>query len=193
MGSPRTASAGARSSPALGRDHDVIAVDAPGHGQASDVRADLWQTSDLLAANGRATFVGYSMGARMALHVALSHPDLVEGLALVSGTAGIEDPDRTRSTSRARRGARAIDSSVTASTPSSLGGSTSRCSRRCRRALGDDDARRDEHRRRPRVEPPARRHGHARSSVGSARRAHDARARRLGRARRALHQRRRTG
>jgi 2-succinyl-6-hydroxy-2,4-cyclohexadiene-1-carboxylate synthase len=78
--------------PALGRDHDVIAVDAPGHGQASDVRADLWQTSDLLATNGRATFVGYSMGARMALHVALSHPDLVDGLALVSGTAGIEDP-----------------------------------------------------------------------------------------------------
>jgi 2-succinyl-6-hydroxy-2,4-cyclohexadiene-1-carboxylate synthase len=57
------------------------------------VRADLWQTSDLLAAHGRATFVGYSMGARMALHVALSHPDLVEGLALVSGTAGIEDPN----------------------------------------------------------------------------------------------------
>ncbi len=77
-------------------------------------------------------------------------------------------------------------SSVTASTPSSIGGSTSRCSRRCRRALATTSPP-GEHRRRPRVEPPARRHGHPRSPVGSARRAHDARARRLGRARRALH------
>jgi 2-succinyl-6-hydroxy-2,4-cyclohexadiene-1-carboxylate synthase len=78
--------------PTVGRDHEVIAVDAPGHGHSSEVRADLWETADLLGANGRATFVGYSMGARMALHVALAHPEVVERLVLVSGTAGIEDP-----------------------------------------------------------------------------------------------------
>ena len=77
--------------PTVGRDHEVVAIDAPGHGLSSDVRADLWQTADLLASNGAATYVGYSMGARMALHVALSHPSSVERLVLVSGTAGIED------------------------------------------------------------------------------------------------------
>jgi 2-succinyl-6-hydroxy-2,4-cyclohexadiene-1-carboxylate synthase len=35
--------------------------------------------------------VGYSMGARMALHAALQHPETVTHLVLVSGTAGIED------------------------------------------------------------------------------------------------------
>jgi len=71
--------------------HEVIAADAPGHGAASAVRADLWETADLLAQNGAGAYVGYSMGARMVLHVALAHPDLVERLVLVSGTAGIED------------------------------------------------------------------------------------------------------
>ena len=75
----------------LAMGHEVIAVDAPGHGTASAVRADLWQTADLLAETATGTYVGYSMGARMALHVALAHPDRVERLVLVSGTAGIED------------------------------------------------------------------------------------------------------
>ena len=121
--------------PALGRDHDVVAVDAPGHGQASDVRADLWQTSDLLAARRqghvRRLLDGCAHGASRR-----PRPSRPRRWArLVSGTAGIEDPDERAARSRARRGARALDSSVTASTPSSVGGSPSRCSRRCRRAL----------------------------------------------------------
>jgi len=40
----------------------------------------------------RFTLVGYSMGGRIALHVALGAPDRVERLVLVSTTAGIEDP-----------------------------------------------------------------------------------------------------
>ncbi len=35
---------------------------------------------------------GYSMGGRIALHLALAQPDLVRRLVLVSTTAGIEDP-----------------------------------------------------------------------------------------------------
>jgi 2-succinyl-6-hydroxy-2,4-cyclohexadiene-1-carboxylate synthase len=35
--------------------------------------------------------IGYSMGARMALHAALQHPHSMTGLVLVSGTPGIED------------------------------------------------------------------------------------------------------
>ncbi len=75
----------------LAATHEVIAVDAPGHGSASAVRANLWETADLLARTGTGTYVGYSMGARMALHVAVAHPTQVERLVLVSGTAGIED------------------------------------------------------------------------------------------------------
>jgi 2-succinyl-6-hydroxy-2,4-cyclohexadiene-1-carboxylate synthase len=83
---------------------EVLAVDAPGHGASSGVEAGLWATADLLAAvtgDRPATIVGYSMGARMALHAAIAHPDTVERLVLVSGTAGIDDPreraDRRRS------------------------------------------------------------------------------------------------
>ena len=43
-------------------------------------------------------WVGYSMGGRTALHVALAHPDLVEALVLISTTAGIEDNDATGGT-----------------------------------------------------------------------------------------------
>jgi 2-succinyl-6-hydroxy-2,4-cyclohexadiene-1-carboxylate synthase len=77
----------------LARRHRVIAVDAPGHGRSSDVRADLWETAAHLAiVDDHAAFVGYSMGARMVLHTAITHPERVDRLVLVSGTAGIDDP-----------------------------------------------------------------------------------------------------
>ncbi|HVM08895.1 MAG TPA: alpha/beta fold hydrolase [Acidimicrobiales bacterium] len=72
--------------------HDVVAVDAPGHGSAADVRADLVQGAAMLAEHGPAHFVGYSMGGRLALHVAVNHPTAVEKLVLVGATAGIDDP-----------------------------------------------------------------------------------------------------
>jgi 2-succinyl-6-hydroxy-2,4-cyclohexadiene-1-carboxylate synthase len=73
----------------------IIVPDAPGHGGSSQVRADLWRTADLLVGTvGRpALWVGYSMGGRTALHVALAHPDQVEGLVLISATAGIGAPE----------------------------------------------------------------------------------------------------
>lgn len=77
----------------LGTDNDVILADVPGHGTASEVHADLWAAAELLAGTcGRAVYVGYSMGARLALHVALAHAEVVEGLVLLGGTAGIDDP-----------------------------------------------------------------------------------------------------
>lgn len=86
----------------LAGDHDVVRLDAPGHGANAAVRADLVEGAALAAkAGGRAIYVGYSMGARLALHVALGHPDLVEGLVLVGGTPGIED-DVERAARRAR-------------------------------------------------------------------------------------------
>jgi len=64
---------------------DAVAVEAP--------RRPLWEAADELARHGRGAWIGYSMGGRMALHLALAHPDVVERLVLVSATAGIDDPE----------------------------------------------------------------------------------------------------
>ena len=78
----------------LAADHELVLVDLPGHGGSSEVRVDLWRGAALLGeVGGRADYLGYSMGARVCLHLALSRPDLVRRLVLISGTAGIEDPD----------------------------------------------------------------------------------------------------
>lgn len=80
--------------PALARDHEVVRIDAPGHGGSGAIAADLPTTGRLLAETaGPAVYLGYSMGARMALHVATEAPDAVRALVLVGGTPGIEDGD----------------------------------------------------------------------------------------------------
>lgn len=67
-------------------------VDAPGHGESAGETLDLHGCGDVIAATmPRGALVGYSMGARMALHAALDHPEHVTSLVLISGTAGIED------------------------------------------------------------------------------------------------------
>jgi 2-succinyl-6-hydroxy-2,4-cyclohexadiene-1-carboxylate synthase len=76
----------------LERDHELVLVDAPGHGGSGDVKADLVRGAELLGeAGGAAVYVGYSMGGRLALHLALARPDLVRGLVLLGATPGIED------------------------------------------------------------------------------------------------------
>jgi 2-succinyl-6-hydroxy-2,4-cyclohexadiene-1-carboxylate synthase len=67
-------------------------VDAPNHGESQDISLSLQETGDELAdiAFGK-VLIGYSMGARMALHAAIQHPYAMTGLVLVSGTPGIED------------------------------------------------------------------------------------------------------
>lgn len=74
-------------------DNELVLIDAPGHGASPDGTLDLVDTADALAETGdRGSYLGYSMGGRMALHVALRHPGLVERLILISATAGIDDP-----------------------------------------------------------------------------------------------------
>jgi 2-succinyl-6-hydroxy-2,4-cyclohexadiene-1-carboxylate synthase len=91
----------------LAGDHEVVAIDAPGHGRSASVPADPWRSADLLAAaGGDATYLGYSMGGRLCLHLALAHPRRVRGLVLVGATAGIEDPAQ-RAARRAEDEARA--------------------------------------------------------------------------------------
>ena len=77
----------------LATDHQVVLVDMPGHAGSSHIAADLTEGAHLLgAAGGRGAYVGYSMGARFCLHLALARPDLVTSLVLISGTAGMERP-----------------------------------------------------------------------------------------------------
>lgn len=76
----------------LARDHQIVAVDMPGHGGSSGVSSTLVDGAlQLAGVGGRANYLGYSMGARFCLHVALACPWAVERLVLVSGTAGLED------------------------------------------------------------------------------------------------------
>ena len=79
---------------------EVVAVDAPGHGRSPAVhdRADLWESAQLIgAAAGTGHYVGYSMGGRTAVHLALAMPELVRSLTLIGATPGIADPaERSR-------------------------------------------------------------------------------------------------
>lgn len=83
---------------ALAERFTVVAVDAPGHGASAGVQSDLCTGADLMAEAlpGPAAWLGYSMGGRFCLHVALRHPSLTERLVLVSTTAGIDDPAERR-------------------------------------------------------------------------------------------------
>ncbi|HSM34312.1 MAG TPA: alpha/beta fold hydrolase [Anaerolineae bacterium] len=82
--------------------HRVIAPDLLGHGGSEaptdPTRYALERQADDLAGLlrlldvGRADIVGYSMGARLALVMALAHPGLVGCLVLESPSAGIVDP-----------------------------------------------------------------------------------------------------
>ncbi len=73
-------------------EHDLVLVDAPGHGASAAVELELWGAGRATAeTGGAATYVGYSMGGRICLHAALARPDVVSRLVLISATGGIDD------------------------------------------------------------------------------------------------------
>lgn len=80
---------------ALGERYTSVADDIRGHGDASErVPVSLQAViDDVAAAAGpeRYTLVGYSMGGRIALHVALAPSDRVERLVLIGASPGIAD------------------------------------------------------------------------------------------------------
>lgn len=77
--------------------YSPLALDLPGHG--SEAQAALPITFEgcvshvLARAPESFVLVGYSMGGRIALNVALSAPERVSRLVLISATAGIEEPE----------------------------------------------------------------------------------------------------
>jgi len=72
---------------------EVVRVDLPGHGRSSAIRMSFDDTASAIGAvGGRGVYVGYSMGARLCLRLALERPDLVRGLVLVGGSPGIATP-----------------------------------------------------------------------------------------------------
>jgi 2-succinyl-6-hydroxy-2,4-cyclohexadiene-1-carboxylate synthase len=69
-------------------------VDAPGHGTSGHEHADLVDAAWLTGvAGGPATYLGYSMGGRIALRLALDSPDLVRRLVLIGASPGIVDEE----------------------------------------------------------------------------------------------------
>jgi 2-succinyl-6-hydroxy-2,4-cyclohexadiene-1-carboxylate synthase len=85
-----------------------LALDLPGHGSAADAPRPIGFAGcvEYVLAHSPAQFVlcGYSLGGRVALHVALSAPERVRRLVLVSSTAGIAD-EAERAARRAADGA----------------------------------------------------------------------------------------
>jgi 2-succinyl-6-hydroxy-2,4-cyclohexadiene-1-carboxylate synthase len=85
----------------LAHHYEVVRVDAPGHGRSASLAHDMVEGARLLGqAGGTATYIGYSMGARLCLHLALARPQQVSALVLIGGTAGIEDPTERRTRRR---------------------------------------------------------------------------------------------
>jgi len=93
-GFTQTATSWRRVTGLLSSTYEVVTVDLPGHGESSACRVeDLGAAAALVGeAGGRSVYVGYSLGGRCCLTLALTSPHLVEGLVLVGATAGMEDP-----------------------------------------------------------------------------------------------------
>jgi 2-succinyl-6-hydroxy-2,4-cyclohexadiene-1-carboxylate synthase len=83
----------------LEHDFEVVVADLPGHGRSPipDAGSGLEEAGAALASvGGRAAYVGYSLGGRCCLHLALEAPRLVERLVLVGAHPGIEDASARR-------------------------------------------------------------------------------------------------
>lgn len=90
---------------------EVVRMDLPGHGQSDRVRLDFAGTAAAIGrAGGRGVYVGYSMGGRLTLRLALERRDLVQALVLVGASPGLADAaDRAARRASDERLAREIE------------------------------------------------------------------------------------
>jgi 2-succinyl-6-hydroxy-2,4-cyclohexadiene-1-carboxylate synthase len=95
----------------VGEDLTLVAIDAMGHGKSAVPNdpnrytmangiADIVDILDKLNI-GHCFLLGYSMGGRMALHMALNAPHRIQGLILESATAGIRNEEERQARLRA--------------------------------------------------------------------------------------------
>ncbi len=93
----------------MAQSHRCIVLDLPGHGQSAsreipesfDAAVDLIDATLEACGAATCTLAGYSMGGRLALGLALRHPQRVRALVLESASPGIEsEADRTARATR---------------------------------------------------------------------------------------------
>lgn len=71
---------------------EVVTLDLPFHGRRPRFAASLEDAAAMVGENcGAANYLGYSLGGRVCLTLALEHPELVRRLVLVGATPGIAD------------------------------------------------------------------------------------------------------
>jgi 2-succinyl-6-hydroxy-2,4-cyclohexadiene-1-carboxylate synthase len=82
----------------LERHHTLVCVDLPGHAGSDAVRADVPATAVLVAdavgeeiGTGPCDVLGYSLGARVALHLGSSDALEIRRMVVIGATAGMED------------------------------------------------------------------------------------------------------
>ena len=86
----------------LAKDHRVVAIDAPGHGESATVEVgiDFWRYAEMVAGVcdqlgiGEAVWGGQSMGGFTGLRAALTTPSRVKGLVLIDTQAHEEDREK---------------------------------------------------------------------------------------------------
>jgi 2-succinyl-6-hydroxy-2,4-cyclohexadiene-1-carboxylate synthase len=77
----------------LGDQRELKPVDLAGHGTVPPAR-DLPEAAFRLGRDGGwGAYLGYSLGGRVALHLALAQPELMTALVLIGAHPGLEDPD----------------------------------------------------------------------------------------------------
>ena len=92
----------------VGQGYQVVRVDLPGHGGSAAVRLGFVETAAAVGqAGGPGAYVGYSLGGRLCLRLALDRPDLVTALVLIGASPGLADPSE-------REGRRQADEALAA-------------------------------------------------------------------------------